>query len=667
MKAPSVIAKNLKLLFRSKETAFTIVFGPLLIILLVSAAYTGGSGDTVLVGTYAPNYTGLADSVITALKDQGYQVNVFANETQCVDRIKTGQLHTCIIFPEDFRIKGNETNTVTFAVDYSRINLVYQIIDGLSKEFDLQSTQISQGKVGDVLARVALAQTTLHEQMAQANTIDKDLSDTRANLAAGKNALGNVDVNVSFTDLVVIKGNVAGLNTVIGDMQTRAQEGLSAAEDLLTQAKRDCDNCSQDYLDEIDASILELENASNEIGKISKKVPEQVAEVNHIIDTAAASMRQVQDRFARLVNASEKTQQGLGESINLIDDALSRLTTLRGQLQHIDESLQSSIGLTSEGVASPITTRIEAVNAEQNNLAFTYPYILMLIIMFLGLMLSSMLIVMDKTSTAAFRNFTTATRDEYYILMSFVTTFIILLVQTLVILLLSRWFLGQSFLNNFGVSLVIIFVAITLFSFLGMIIGYVAGTAEAAMISSLSIGSILLFISNLVLPLEAMNRVVQVLSVYNPYVVLSELLKQSMLFSLKFRYVPGKIGLLVAAIMVLFLAVLVVQRSFKRRYFQRRSKDLAMTAFAPARVVKPLILGKRQVKDLFDLLAVLDAMTRAEFEAVIAPDKNPIEAWVRNEVQEKRLARRLDTRSKERMILALDTFLKKQTKRLAKG
>jgi hypothetical protein len=58
MKLGTVIAKNLKLLFRSKESAYTIVFGPILIILLVSFAFMGATDDyTVRVGTYSPART----------------------------------------------------------------------------------------------------------------------------------------------------------------------------------------------------------------------------------------------------------------------------------------------------------------------------------------------------------------------------------------------------------------------------------------------------------------------------------------------------------------------------------------------------------------------------------------------------------------------------------
>jgi len=663
MKAPTVIAKNLKLLFRSKESVFTIIFGPLIIILLVSAAYTGGDAkQTIRIGTVAEQYTPLADSMVTSLKQRGYLVSTFTNESDCIERIKTGTLNTCILFPQEFSVKANETSTVIFAVDYSRVNLVYQIIDGLSSEFNLRRTAITETMAGAMLQRVATAQREIHGRLEDAKALDTDLATIRSDLGEGRFALEHVDVNVSFTDLHQIRGSVTGLSTIIDDLRN---EGDAAIQEAITTLQAVRSDASNDTRNAVDETIVRLENASERLRQVAADAPTMVQEAGNIIDDAAESLRKVRERFGQLVNASREVDNQLISATALLDNATTRLTLLRGTLSHVDASLQESLGTTATSIASPIATRIEPVSTEQSKLTFTYPYVLMLIVMFLGLMLSSSLIVMDKTSRAAFRNFTTATRDEYHVLLSFVTTFLILLVQVCIILLVSYFFIRAPLFSNFGVSLIIISVAITLFSFLGMIIGYLSGTQESAMISSLSIGSIFLFISNLVLPLEAMNRVVQALSIYNPYVVLSELLKQSMLFQLRLRYIPDKIGLLVAAILLLFLLILGVQRSFKARYFRQRSRDLTAKAFS-ARAVKPLTMNGRDVHDLFDLLAALDAMTRAEFEAVVTQAENPIAAWARGELKEKRLARRLDTRSKELMILALDKHLKKVTKRLAK-
>ena len=59
-------------------------------------------------------------------------------------------------------------------------------------------------------------------------------------------------------------------------------------------------------------------------------------------------------------------------------------------------------------------------------------------------------------------------------------------------------------------------------------------------------------------------------------------------------------------------------------------------------------------------------MTRATFSEIVSTQKNPIRDWVRFEVKDKSLSRKLDTTSKERMILSLERYLKKVTKKLAK-
>lgn len=661
MKSLAVITKNFRLLFRAKETAFTIFFGPLLIILLVSAAYTGGADNNIRVGTYAPEYTGLADDVITSMKEEGYQVNVFSNASECTDLIRTGEIHTCVVFPEDFRIKENGSNNVVFQVDTSRVNLVYQIIDSLTTEFAEQSGNISEELAGSLLTRVQRARETINGQLENALLIDQQAAALTDQVSSGRQRLSSVDVNVSFVDLKEIRGRTNGLGLMIDDLATEGTLVLSDAKEILRTAEQQCDNCSESFEETIDEGIRDIENATLRLQEIAEDGPQRVQEVGFLIDDAAAAMRQVQSQFGELVNASEEVDDRLVESKALIDNITGRITTLRGQLQYVETLLSS--GLSAEGVASPITHSIEQVNTEESNLAFTYPYILLLVIMFLGLMLSSNLIVMDKTSKAAFRNFTTATRDEYQILMSFVTTFIILLMQTMVILLVSYFLVDVPLFENFGVSLIIIFFAITIFSFLGMILGYMSGTLEAAMISSLSVGSVLLFISNLVLPLEAMNTVVQALSIYNPYVVLSELLKQSMLHDLSLVHIPLKIGILVATALGLFLLVLLVQRSFKRRYFQKRGGDIDGIG---QKAAKPLLVGETEIRDLFDLLEFLDSMTRNQFELVVNVDTNPFYHWVKDEVGDKKLARKLKTQSKERMILALEKHVRKLSKKANK-
>src|SRR4051812_49024358 len=101
MKLSTTIAKNMKLLFRNKESAYTIIFGPLLIILLVSFAFMGASDEyTIRVGTYSPANTLFSQHTISILNQKNYLVSVYPTQADCVGSVKAGATHACMVFSE---------------------------------------------------------------------------------------------------------------------------------------------------------------------------------------------------------------------------------------------------------------------------------------------------------------------------------------------------------------------------------------------------------------------------------------------------------------------------------------------------------------------------------------------------------------------------------------
>jgi len=244
--------------------------------------------------------------------------------------------------------------------------------------------------------------------------------------------------------------------------------------------------------------------------------------------------------------------------------------------------------------------------------------------------------------------------------MSFITTLLILLAQVFVILFFSYFLVSAPLLNNFLTSLFVILLAITLFSFLGMILGYLAHSQEAAMIGALTIGSIMLFISNLVIPTEGMKLFVRVLASVNPYVVLSELLKKSMLFDVGIGEFGGQLILIFVFAILLLIIIVGVQQYVRRKYFQQQA---TIEVKKPIRKRAPLQLGDKTAKDEYDLLTVLDLMTRQEFRKYVNEKENVIHKWARDN---KKLAKVLNTTNKEKMIIKLDKYLKKQTRNMKK-
>jgi len=670
MKFHSMIGKNLKLLFRSKETAFMIIFGPLLIILLVSAAYIGGSNN-IAIGTYAPTYTSGVNKLISSFEKKDYVVSTFNSQEECVSKIRRGIIQACIIFPDDFKPDASESQKIIFKVDTSRMNFVYMLIQDIGSELNIQSTDISQDLTAKILVALSSSKKVVDEQYEAAKRMDSSRQLASEKLSSINSTINGVNFNITIPDLKTLKGHINGLDQISLEIKKTGLSGIEEGLDTLyTIQDSVLENDTEKLVDDAIGSLL---NLTDVLEQDYLEVPKKIQEANSIIEDSAVAVSKVNDKLLEIKDNNALVEANLKEATIKLDSLKQDLTTLLGQLQYLENQYDGIRGLDAEGVSKPIITKIEPINNANSKLSFTFPYLMLLVIMFLGLMISSSLVVMDKTTKAAFRLFTTATRDEYFVAMSFITTMLILFIQTIVVLIIGGLFLQETLFNNFGVSITILLIAMAIFSFIGMIIGYLTKTQEASMISSLTIGTILLFISNLVLPLETMNKVVQGLTAYNPFVVLSEMLRQSMLFSMPLSGVYVKLGIMFLGIVILLLVVLIVQKSFKSSFFKGKPGDLDAKAFASVtdKDIKPLIIKNKEIKDVFGLLDSLDSLTRADFHELIKTKEkavkiNSIYDWVLKELGEKKLAKKLKTNSKERMILALEKYVKKKTKKLSK-
>ena len=95
MKLLKIILKNLKILLRSKTSAFVIVLAPLLIIILVGMSFSTTSTYFLQIGVYSEKYSDLTNSFIETLNSETYSIQKYTDESSCLDDIRNGDIHTC--------------------------------------------------------------------------------------------------------------------------------------------------------------------------------------------------------------------------------------------------------------------------------------------------------------------------------------------------------------------------------------------------------------------------------------------------------------------------------------------------------------------------------------------------------------------------------------------
>jgi ABC-2 type transport system permease protein len=607
----------------------------------------GGQDYTIRVGIATDAPSNFSQDTITLLQQKGYGVLHYDDEASCKKSVGDAKTHACIAF------NGKQ---ITIYLDESRMNLVYKISDDLSSVLNLQQDAIRHSLANDAIKRIEMTKETLkHEMVALADARDR-MYVIRSNLTAAKaagEAVSSEPVNISLRGL---NGHQLGLAEKVHIAVKTSNDAITESIEVIHNLERECDDCSNKTIDDAYALRAHLELVQHNLTLLEQKsTKEQLAEAKFILDNAIADLDAVTQRFENESKARESIKISVRAASASGDIAAAELATVYSDLDATMKLLDGTRANAST-LASPVDVTVESVAASEEKVAFTYPYLFVLVMMFMGLLLASTLVVTDKMSRASFRNFTTPTKDTFHIFSSFITAFIILLIEAGIILFASTIFVAEPLLLNTPATLVLICITIIVFSFIGMIIGYLSKTQETAMIASISVGSILLFVSNVISPIEGMLSFVQMIAKVNPYLVLSELLKRSMLFGITLPQVFSELLAITLFIIALFIVTMLIQRRAKKKYFRQEGSILA------PHIPAPLAIAGHHVNNLVELLDVLDHMTRSEFESVVKADTNIISEWVAVELRNKSLAKKLRTTSKEKMMLQIDAYLKKHGK-----
>lgn len=626
MKVFKITAKNLKLLMRSKTSMFVIIFGPLIIMLLVGFAFNNPSISKLNIGYYAKEKTNLTNSFIDALSEnQGFLVTEYADELLCRDMIERGKSHMCIVFPEKFQLANEQENEVIFYVDQSRANFVYAILDTVNEKIDLTSSQLSFQLTNNLLSALAFSQKSNNENIGKIITLKTSLDGLSSSLSTVRGKLDDIDLTSSDIDTEELTNSLDDISKNVITLKNDGMDVVDSGYNLIDDLEGHVDNESI-----LSSYELDLETYTSDINKTYNSTAKQLTSFNTLLENLNDDIISLNERLANAKDATTGSSQDLSEVQSAIIKSKEDVDSIKSSIERINAQINAIKITSAESIVNPITTRVEPISTKSSNLNFIFPYMVILIIVFISIMLSSTIIIIEKTSRAYFRNFTTPTKDFTFIASVFLTSFLVVVVQLVLILLLAYYFLNTTILTNVGFTLLTLLVAIIVFTFLGMIIGYLFNSQEAVTMASISVGSILLFLSNLVLPLETMSDTIQSIARYNPYVIASELLKRVTLFSSEWSTIQMDFILLSAFMVIFFVLTIVIQKMSKIQYISKRPIAKQIVKSRKEDIIDKYFKLKSGVllRNEKDFLQELQTMSDVTFSEYVDKTKNDFEGWL---------------------------------------
>jgi len=551
--------KNLKLLLRAKASALIVIFAPLLIILILGLSYNTSTQYGLNIGVYASSFTEDVNSFINLLEEEEFQITKYESSIdQCIADIKSGIMHTCISLPESLQIEENTAKEVTFYVDPSRINLVWMIQETVKTKFNFKAQEISESLTENILTILADTKNKINEKRDDIDTVkDQNIAASSSTEAVTQNLVGvDVSIPTASYDLAVL---------------TNVTNRIDLVEDKISSALDTIENSSISG-EERSNIQSQLNSAKKELSQVSSLVGGTGTEsIKGIIENLEVDLNIVKEKLTNVAGTIDATSTSLSTVNSQLQTSITSINKVLATLNEVSTNIESQKITDASTITAPLTTKIEKVSEEGTYLNYLFPAILILVVMFSSLLLGTTLVMMEKNSPAFLRNFFLPVRKSAFVISTYLTSLVLIVVQIIIILGISIFFMKNSIFLLPTVAL-ILFIAASVFTFLGMVIGYLFVSEETGVLASISLGSLFLFISGVILPLEGISPVLREIAAFNPFVIAEKLVREVFIFGSSLTMVWVDLLILVCYAIILFLVILLIESILHRNVVHRFMK-----------------------------------------------------------------------------------------------
>lgn len=619
MKLLKIIAKNFRILFRSKTSALVIILGPLFLMVLVGLAFSNNSSYAVDVGVYSSSFNDLTNSFVDSLGDE-FGVHRYSLEADCIDDVKQRVVHACVVFPPDMVIDDNLENEIVFWVDQSNINLAWMVSKSISDVIGSESGELSLGMTAILLDRLNETQAKLDSDIKSLENLlneNKDLSSKSSSIEEEASDISVPSVSNIVTALSTLKTDLESVKSDVG--------GLEGSDEVV---------------DDIDDIIGDVDDVSDDLSKVSSSL-------------------------SSVSSSKEKILDEVDSIGSIISGSVSKLNSIKDSSSALNKKIDDVDVKSAVSIVSPVSTRIEPVSADSTHLNFLFPALLVLVVMLVSVLLASSLSVSEKLNLALFRNALAPTRRIMFTLSIFLTCFILLTVQLVIIMLISGYFFNINVLSNLGTVSLVLVVLVVLFVILGMFIGSLFNSTEMNVLSSVSVCAVLLLLSGIIIPLEGIPAYLKRFFVFNPFVIGESLLKRSLLFNVQVPSLVIPLGVLIVYAVGLFIVMVLLQKLLAarflhfsaRRYALKRDRERIENEFAS--MFNDIKEGQyfklddgTVIKNLNDMVAALEGMDNKVFSRYCNKRKNDFANWAKHVLRNELLANELSKISGREDLLA---------------
>lgn len=521
MKIYYIFKKNLKIVSRNFSYLLVLFIFPVILILVSSIVLNSINYNNVKVGIVNNNQQ--SNLNLDAIRNLNYYDSV----DDCLYDLKHKGVTICIEVQED-----NESYKTIIYVDNT-----LRVVEYYSKQFILETILKEKDTLFDKTTENINAKTEVYSVAIANATIEltsarNDLSLQEETLKQYKNNISRLksDFNVFYIPLKENEQNYRNLKSIVNqsnnDLNTnlalfRSQKqqligNITALQLFLKYKLNSSDyNYANNQLISITTSLKDIEIILNNL----EDPQESMNQISQIFNDIDALYRSLDSINTNLNNFEVQIDQSIiktQESKRKLDYFLSRLNQAQGEIYEMSSQLNSKKSIVNFRTAFDLPSTI-------NNVFLIFPMLISIIISFTSLVLSNMFVLKQISNKSYLRELITPTRDMTFLFSDYLVNLFFVAIQGFVLFLIGFYWFGVT-IDKLGFFIVAIFLASSIFIFIGMSIAYLIRNQSLSMLISIFLLILLLILSDLLAPSALANPLIRLFIEINPLIILERIL-----------------------------------------------------------------------------------------------------------------------------------------------
>jgi hypothetical protein len=564
MRTIPLVKANLKGFMRNWKSILLLIGFPLLLVGTVFLSFNAEGISKIPVGIIEVS---LEDSMdFQSATDSFLQITKYSNIDDCIKDIRRYNKYVCI------EIIGGEPYTVRVHFDNTREPIIWEIVEKIKSAIDYMQAQKSKEMAEGVLHQFE----TVGEKLEYFHTGIGD-ADSVLNSHIKATDQGVVKLKDAHTDLEdTLDSMDQDINTI-----TVTKNDMKFRKDSLYYSSHNKINYIKNTLDAIPSTDPYYYSVSS--------VRQEVNALNNLIedynDDAEDSFSDVDDRISLYKERSTKGRVYLSDIDNSITDLgttkdnlytyKTRLSSLGDEIGEMKESMDEAGGMDADTLISPIKLKNRALYVPELKdshstlfddmfkginmigLQTLFPKLLLLIVMFLSLLISTFICLSEINSISNIRVSIIRGISFHEFLSTYLSSLFIVLPSIVIVI-----FLGFT-IFELPIPLLevaaILFLLSTTFIMLGMLLSYLVVKESITLLITTFLLMFLLFFSGYILPIERMSPASKLIAEISPGKVTLDAFNKMTFYAQPFSQAYAELSMLLSWCLFMALSTYIVK------------------------------------------------------------------------------------------------------------